>query len=81
MPDVAVTQRGFALPRGVVGLMRDGLAEALEAVLADPEFTAQNSAMGRTPRLIRAAAWSEEIRTLTQALQRRWEAEPWVRRA
>lgn len=81
IPEVAVTQRGFAMPRGVPALMRDGLSEALEAVLADPEFTAQNSAMGRTPRLIRAAAWSEEIRALTDALQRRWDAEPWVRRA
>ncbi|MBR0655990.1 tripartite tricarboxylate transporter substrate-binding protein [Plastoroseomonas arctica] len=81
MPDVAVTQRGFALPRGVPAIMRDGLAEALEAVLADPEFTAQNSAMGRTPRLIRAAAWSAEVGALTEALQRRWDGEPWVRRA
>ncbi|MES2710307.1 MAG: tripartite tricarboxylate transporter substrate-binding protein, partial [Pseudomonadota bacterium] len=81
LPDVAVTQRGFALPRGVPSLMRDGLAEALEAVLADPEFTAQNIAMGRTARLVPAEAWSAEIRALTERLQRRWESDPWVRRA
>lgn len=81
MPDVAITQRGFALPRGVPALMRDGLAEALEAVLADPEFTAQNIAMGRTARLVRAQTWSSEVRALTDVLQRRWEQEPWVRRA
>lgn len=81
MPDVTFTQRGFALPRGVPALMRDGLAEALEAVLADPEFTAQNIAMGRTARLVRARAWSDEIHALTENLQRRWELDPWVRRA
>jgi tripartite-type tricarboxylate transporter receptor subunit TctC len=81
MPDVAVTQRGFVLPKGVTALMREGFSEALEAVLADPEFTAQNSAMGRTPRLIKASAWSAEVHALTDALQRRWDAEPWVRRS
>jgi tripartite-type tricarboxylate transporter receptor subunit TctC len=80
LPVVPVTQRGFAMPKGVPEMMRHALAEALESVLADPEFTAQNAAQGRTPHLVPAAAWDAQLRALTLHLRQRWQADPWVRR-
>lgn len=80
LPSVPVTQRGFAMPKGVPELMRHGLAEALESVLADPEFAAQNAAQGRTPHLVPAAEWDAQLRALTIRLRQRWQTDPWVRR-
>ncbi len=80
LPAVPLTQRGFAMPKGVPPLMRDGLAEALESVLADPEFAAQNAAQGRTPRLVAAAEWDAALRAMTERLRRRWQEDPWTRR-
>lgn len=80
LPSVPVTQRGFAMPKGVPELMRHGLAEALESVLADPEFAAQNTAQGRTPHLVPAAEWDARLRALTARLRQRWQTDPWVRR-
>jgi tripartite-type tricarboxylate transporter receptor subunit TctC len=74
------SHRGIALPQGVAERVRESLANALRAAVADPEFAEQAAAIGYTPRFLAHHEWAPTMRRLAAELQRRWEAEPWIPR-
>lgn len=72
--------RGFALPGGTPIGAVNNLAQALRAVVQDPEFVAQADAFGYRPEFQGPDAWMGQVRAVSVDLAARWRSDPWIQR-
>ncbi len=72
--------RGFALPGGTPLATVNALAQALRAVVQDPEFTAQADAFGYRPEFQGPDSWMGQVRAAATDLADRWRTDPWTQR-
>jgi len=75
-----VGHRGFALPAGTDAATLAGLAAALKAVVADPEFVDAARDQGYVARFLGQAEWEPMLRGTATRLAERWISDPWVPR-
>lgn len=80
LPIAVLAQRGFVVPAGMRDALRDPLAGAMRAAVADPEFGAQAEASGHVPGFVGPPAWDRAIRAEAGLLARRWPADGWTGR-
>ena len=76
----ARASRGFALPGGTPLAAVNALAQALRAVVLDPEFVAQADAFGYRPDFQGPEAWMGQVRATATDLAARWRSDPWTQR-
>ena len=72
--------RGFALPGGTPLPAVNALAQALRAVVQDPEFVAQADAFGYRPDFQGPDEWMGQVRATAVDLSARWRSDPWMQR-
>lgn len=77
---VAAAFRGFLAQPAAPEAWRATLATALEAVAADPDFTAQCTGLGQHPRFLGPSAWAGLLGRVDAELRRRWQEDPWLPR-
>lgn len=80
VPMAARACRGFALPAGTPLLKVNSLAQALHAVVNDPEFIAQADAYGYRPDFQGPDEWMGQVRLAANDLAARWQSDPWTPR-
>lgn len=73
--------RGFALPGGTPITAVNSLAQALRAVVEDPEFIAQADAFGYSADFQGPEQWMGQVRATAYDLAARWRTSPWMQRA
>lgn len=73
----SVIQRGIAIPGGCAAETVMRIAVALQAVVVDPEFTAQGRDSGFKPIWLTGDDWSAQIVGERASLARLWSTEPW----
>jgi tripartite-type tricarboxylate transporter receptor subunit TctC len=74
----AFIRRGLAAPSGLPPDRAQRLSEALQAVVADPEFRDQADAGGFLATWIDGLTWSAVAETERAELARLWATEPWL---
>jgi tripartite-type tricarboxylate transporter receptor subunit TctC len=74
----AFIRRGLAVPSGFPAEFAQHLGEALQAVVADPEFRDQADASGFLATWIDGLTWSAVAETERAELARLWATEPWL---
>jgi tripartite-type tricarboxylate transporter receptor subunit TctC len=74
----AFIRRGLAAPIGLPADVAAQLREALQAVVADPEFRDQADASGFLATWIDGATWTALAETERTELAQLWATEPWL---
>ena len=74
----AFIRRGLAAPSGLPAERARRLSEALQAVVADPEFRDQGDAGGFLATWIDGLTWEAVAATERAELSRLWGTEPWL---
>lgn len=74
----AAVRRGLAVPNGLADDMAAPLAEALRAVVADPEFLDQADASGFVATWMDGPDWTTLAQGECQELRGLWRVAPWL---
>lgn len=78
LPLSAFIRRGLAVPAGTPEEINARLIQAMHAVLADPEFTAQANETGTRPFWTTGASWTAQAMAEREELSMLWQSAPWL---